>query len=278
MPSPAVSPARILTAAVAALAGLAAVALAHDMFLKPAQYFVAANGTVPSVLLNGTFDKSMNSITRIRLADISVISPTGRARIDTAAWNPAGDTSHVSFKVGAAGTYVFGVSTKPSEIELDAKDFNEYLTTDGQPDELARRKQAGEMKADAKERYEKHVKTIVQVGEARSAGFATVLGYPAEIVPVDNPYALTKGGSLKVKVLVDGKPVANQYVTFGARTPSGGTVAEHGTRSGPDGIATIPVSAPGVWYVKFINQTRLPKQADGVTHHSKWATLTFGAR
>jgi uncharacterized GH25 family protein len=173
---------------------------------------------------------------------------------------------------------VFGVSTKPSEIELDAKDFNDYLKEDGQPDELARRQKSGEMNADAKERYEKHVKTIVQVGDVRSNGFSTVLGYPAEIVPVDNPYALPKGGALRVRALVDGKPVANQLFVFGARTASGSTVPEKTTRAGADGVATIPVSAPGVWYVKFIKQTRLPKQPDGVTHHSKWATLTFAAK
>ncbi|MDX2061298.1 MAG: DUF4198 domain-containing protein [Gemmatimonadales bacterium] len=230
-------PYRVPVVVTIATAAVAAAAFAHDMFLKPSQFFVAANSSVPTILLNGTFDKSMNSITRIRLADVSVVSPAGRARIDTAAWNPAGDTSHVSFKVGAAGTYVFGVSTKPSEIELEAKDFNDYLKEDGQPDELARRQKSGEMNADAKERYEKHVKTIVQVGEARSDGFAAVLGYPAEIVPVDNPYALPKGGALRVRALVDGKPVGNQLFVFGARTASGSALPEKTTRADANGVA-----------------------------------------
>ena len=173
---------------------------------------------------------------------------------------------------------MLGVSTKPNAIELDAKEFNEYLKEDGLPDELARREKAGELKAGAHERYAKHVKSIVQVGDTRTAGFATVLGYPAEIVPVENPYRLAAGGTLRVRVLVDGQPVAGQYVTFGARTASGGTIAEQGTRSGADGVAAIPVTSPGVWYVKFINMRKLPKQADGVTHQSKWATLTFGVK
>ncbi len=269
---------RALATGAAALALTAAVAVAHDMFLKPAQYFVAPNAAIPTVLLNGTFDKSMNSIARVRLADISIMGPGGRTRIDTTAWNPAGDTSHVVFKAGAAGTYVLGVSTKANAIEMDGKEFNEYLKEDGLPDELARREKAGELGTEAKERYEKHVKSIVQVGDTRTGGFATVLGYPAEIVPLENPYGLAKGGTLRVRLLVDGQPVAGQYVTFGARTASGGTVAEQGRRSGPDGVAAIPVTSPGVWYVKFINLRRLPTQPDGVTHQSKWATLTFGAR
>lgn len=269
---------RALAAGAASLALTAAVAVAHDMFLKPAQYFVAPNAAIPAVLLNGTFDRSMNSITRVRLADISITGPNGRTRIDTVAWNPAGDTSHVVFKAGAAGTYVLGVSTKANAIEMDGKEFNEYLKEDGLPDELARREKSGELAMGAKERYEKHVKSIVQVGDARTGGFATVLGYPAEIVPLENPYSLAKGGSLRVRILVDGQPVAGQYVTYGARTASGGTIAEQGGRSGADGVIAIPVTSPGAWFVKFINMRKVAPEADEVTHQSKWATLTFGAR
>ena len=268
---------RAFVAGSAALALTAAVAVAHDMFLKPAQYFVAPNAAIPAVLLNGTFDQSMNSINRTRLLDISVLGPTGRTRLDTTAWNATGDTSRVSFKAGPAGTYVLGVSTKPNAIEMDAEEFNGYLKEDGLPDELARREKGGELATAAHERYEKHVKSIVQVGDTRTGGFATVLGYPAEIVPLENPYSLAAGGTLRVRVLVDGQPVGGQYVAYGARTASGGTIAEQGTRSGADGVAAILVTSPGVWYVKFINMRKLPKQPDGVTHHSKWATLTFGA-
>jgi uncharacterized GH25 family protein len=257
---------------------LAAAALAHDMFLKPSQYFVAPNALIPTVLLNGTFDKSSNSIDRSRLLDISLVGPAGRSRIDTAAWDAKGDTSRVTFQAGAAGTYVLGVSTKPSAIELDAKDFIAYLKEDGLPDELARRETSGEANADAHERYAKHVKSIVQVGDPRTQGYATVLGYPAEIVPLENPYALGSSGTLRVRILVDGTPVGNQYVVFGGRTPSGGTIAERNTRSGPDGVASIAVTGPGVWYVKFINMRRLAAHPEGITHESKWATLTFGVR
>lgn len=268
---------RILASTALLAGGAAAVALAHDMFLKPSSFFLAPNSALPTVLLNGTFDKSMNSISRPRLADVSLVGPAGRTRIDTTAWDAKGDTSKVTFKVGAAGTYVLGVSTKPSAIELDAKDFNDYLKEDGLPDELARRERSGEINAEAKEQYQKHVKSIIQVGETRSNGFATVLGYPAEIVPLTNPYQLAPGQSLRVRVLVDGKPVANQHVVYGARTPSGATVAEQGVRAGADGVATLAITSPGVWYVKFISMKRMAAGAE-FTHQSKWATLTFATR
>lgn len=269
---------RTLALAVAATLLVTALLAAHDMFLKPAQFFVAENASLPAILLNGTFDKSSNSINRTRIADLSMVGPKGRTRIDTTAWATAGDTSRIVYATGPAGTYVFAVSTKASEIELPAKSFNGYLKEDGLPDELARRTKARELGVDAKERYSKHVKAIVQVGDRRSNDFATVLGYPAEIVPVDNPYSVKIGGTLTVKALVDGKPLPNALVLYGARAPSGKAIPERTTRAGADGIARVPVASAGVWYVKFISMTRLGKRPDGVTHESKWATLTFAIR
>lgn len=270
-------PGSIGIALLATLAGVVAVAAAHDMFLKPTSYFLPAGAPIPTELLNGTFDLSSNAIDRSRLADIALVGPAGRTRIDTAQWQATGDTSRVTFQAGGAGTYVLGVSTRANDIELDAADFNAYLKEDGLPDEIARRERAGETGADAKERYAKHVKALVQVGEAPSAHFETVLGYPAEIVPVDNPYGAGRGRSIRVRVLVDGKPVANQYVVYGARTAGGSKVADQGVRSNASGMATIPVTSPGVWFVKFINMQRV-NGPDGLTHMSKWASLTFATR
>jgi uncharacterized GH25 family protein len=255
----------------------AAVAAAHDMFVQPARFYVAENANVLVRILNGTFSKSENSITRDRLADVSVVSPDGRQRIDTAAWSAAGDTSTFTLRTTGAGTYVAGTSTKPTVIALTAKEFNEYLREDGIPDALAARRRAGELDRPARERYSKHVKALLQVGSARSQHYATALGYPAELIPIENPYSLRPGRVLPVRTLVDGRPTANQYVLTGGRTPSGARIAQRSTRSDTDGIARIPVRARGTWYVKFINMRKL----DGDTaadYESKWATLTFQVR
>ena len=253
-----------------------AVAVAHDMFLKPSRFFVPENSEVMVRLLNGTFTRSENSIARNRLADLSVVTPTRRVPVDTAEWSVTGDTSTFHIHTRGAGTYVFGVSTRPNGIELSADDFNLYLREDGIPDVLEARRQAGELGKPARERYHKHVKALVQVGGTPSDHYATVLGYPAEIVPVENPYALRSGASLRVKTLVDGKPVGNQLVMYGGVTETDTPIETRNLRSDAQGVATIPLSAAGVWYIKFINMTRV--QADTVDYESKWASLTFQVR
>src|SRR5258708_21420125 len=111
------------------LVRLASVALAHDLFLKLATYFVEPHTRVRIPVLNGTFTKSENFVARDRLADISVVSPRGRAKLaPAAAWGPGPDsTSLLSLELGDAGTYVAGASTRRREISVTAEQVNAYL-------------------------------------------------------------------------------------------------------------------------------------------------------
>jgi uncharacterized GH25 family protein len=268
-----------ITAIVSALALLVVAGSldAHDLFLRTGSFFVPENANVVVQALNGTFSKSENSISRDRLADVSVVSPSGRARIDTTMWSATGDTSRLTVSTGASATYVVGVSLRKREIALAAKDFNQYLADDGIPDVLAARKRNGELGKDARERYSKHVKAILQVGDKRTKSFGEVLGYPAELVPVGNPYSPRAGGWLRVLALVDGKPAANQLIVTGGRPRRGGRFAERSLRADPSGITRIRISEPGYWYVKFIHMERAIGDSS-IDYESKWATLTFQTR
>ena len=266
-----------LALAVVMLLVIVAAAAAHDLFLKPERYRVSENSDVLVRVLNGTFSSSENAISRDRLIDVSVVSPAGRAHLDTTEWSATGDTSVFHLRTGSAGTYVLGVSTRARTFELKAKDFNTYLETDGVPDVLAARRRAGESRTPARERYSKHVKALVQVGSSLSEAYNTLLGYPAEIEALANPYAVRAGGTLRIRALVEGAPVANQFVLYGGRTPSGARIAQRSTRTNSEGVATIPLRSRGIWYVKFIHMTRQPA-ADSTDYESKWATLTFEVR
>lgn len=263
--------------AVVGVAATATVLQAHDFFFRTDSYFVQPNATIKLRALNGTFSKSENSITRDRLSDLSIAGPTGRHPLDTASWSTSGDTSVLTAKVGAAGTYVVGASLKPRQITLKAGEFNKYLADDGIPDILILRRKNGQMHRDATERYSKHIKALIQVGQKRDGAFATILGYPAELVPLDNPYLIKAGGSVRFRALVDGKPAVNQLVVTGGRTPTGGRFVEHRVRTDSSGIARVRFSARGQWYVKFIHMTPYTG-TDKIDYESKWATLTFEVR
>jgi uncharacterized GH25 family protein len=267
---------RVVPFALAMLLVAVAIADAHDLFFKPDRYHLAENTEVVIPVLNGTFSKSENSIARVRIRDISIVGPRGRFRADTTTWSDAGDTSRLRFRTAAAGTYVIGASTTASTIALAAKDFNQYLADDGIPDVLEARRKAGALKDSASERYHKHIKTLLQVGDARSDAYKTELGYPAELIPLENPYTLRPGATLSLRCLVDGKPAPNQFVQVGGRTPTGGRIAMRGLRADSEGVVRMRLSSAGAWYVKFIHMSRVT--ADTVDYESKWASLTFETR
>ena len=100
--------------------------------------------------------------------------------------------SELRLRTGGEGTYLLGLSVLPREISLTGEQFNGYLKEEGIDGMLAERTRTGALGEAARERYAKHVKAIFQVGKVRSDGYATVLGYTAEIVPLENPYGLKR--------------------------------------------------------------------------------------
>lgn len=280
------NPSRLAAVALAVLAlavGTVRGLFGHDLFLKPEAFLIAPNSEVQLRVLNGTFTTSEASVTRERLRDLSLAGPSGLARADTTAWGAAGKESRWKIRVGDAGTYVAGASLFPRILRLSAKEFNAYLAEDGIADVLADRQRMKEQDQSSRERYSKHVKAIVSVG--RSSGsrsdtaFRTPFGYPAELVPIDNPYLLKSGTTLRVRALVDGVPIANQIVLAGGHTSQGVKIAERQTRTDSGGVARVSLRSAGVWYVKFIRMRRvMPTVGDSVDYESKWATLTFAVR
>ena len=250
---------------------------AHDLFLKLDSFFVKVNDKVTIKILNGSFQNSEGAVDFARLKDVSVVSPTGtRTNPKEVDFTRVATTSFLNLQPTETGNYVVGLSTMPREIDLKAKDFNEYLQEDGIPDTLADRKHKNELTKDVRERYSKHVKTIFQAGDKQSDNFNTILGYPVEIVPQNNPYSVKAGGTLSILCLKDGKPLTNQVVLSGREDGAGKLVVGSSIRTDKKGIAKIKIDGQGKWYVKFINMTRIsdPK----VNYESRWATLTFEIR
>ena len=257
------------------LAG-ATVLAAHDLFIKLTSSFVRPGAAVRAPVLNGTFSSSTNAVARARIADVSLVTPGGRETLDTSVVDAGGDTTFLALRTSAPGTYVVGLSVSPNNIDLSGKDFTGYLTEEALTGVIQTRKEAGTSADSVTERYSKHVKAVFQVGDRRTDGYQTVLGYPAELIPLDNPYSLKAGGTLRVRCLVDGQPTAGLAVLAGGRRPNGSRLKRLEVASNAEGIAAVPLPSRGHWYVKFIH---MAKVEDGdIDYESKWATLTFEVR
>ncbi len=254
---------------------LVASIFAHDLFLKTDSFFLQPNSKFTIKVMNGTFQESEGAVSFARLNDVSVVSAGKRVHPQEADFTKNETTAFMNLTTGEAGTYVVGLSTKHREIALKAADFNGYLKEDGLPDTLEERRKTGELGKDAKERYSKHVKAILQVGKKQTDDYKTVLGYPVELVPQQNPYKLKKGDAMEILCLKDGKPLAGQVVLAG-REQKGKIIVSSDLRSDAKGMLKLRLDGAGQWYVKFINMTKLDDP--NLNYESKWTTLTFEIR
>lgn len=252
---------------------------AHDMFLVVPEHSLATGASVSVSLYNGTFTKSENAVARDRMLDVSVVDGSGEVGHPAAEqWHDEGPVAVLDFETGDPGTYVLGVSTAPNMIELTAEEFDDYLEHDGVLDVLEARQQEGSAGLPVRERYSKHVKTILQVGDAKTGSYAKRLGYPIEIVPLTNPSGLAAGDAFEFLVLLGDQPVNGQLVYlshegFHGHDEDGDHREEFSVRTDGDGKVKIEIPRAGRWYVRLIHMA--PVEDEDVDYESKWATLTF---
>jgi len=180
------------------------------------------------------------------------------------------------------GTYVVGVSTAPKIIQLSADSFDEYLLHDGIEDTLKARQADKMARTPVRERYSKHVKTILQVGEAATDDFSKALDFPAEIVLAKNPATVKVGDTIEFQALIKGKPMAGQLVYasfegFRGKAAKGVTPRAFRLRTDESGKAAFKVTQAGRWFITLINMQKLTGDAEA-DYESNWSTLTFGVR
>lgn len=252
---------------------------AHDTFLVFNNHYLQPESDVSAWLLNGTFEKSENSVAVDRFQDVRVAGPNQSVhKPEDGQWHLTEVMNELEFKTGKPGTYIAGASIKPRMIEMTGEEFDDYLKHDGVLDVLKARSDREKSDELVRERYSKHVKALFQVGEQQTGNFDEAFGYPIEIVPQQNPGSLSAGEALQVKVLFHGQPVNNQllyasYAGHHGHDDDGHHVEAVQTRTDADGLATIQISKRGRWYVRLIHMT-VSDEPD-VDYESNWATLTF---
>lgn len=243
-------------------------AMTHEMYLKADNYHFKPNSEATLTLVNGTFDESSNSISRNRMHDVSIFGAGKLQHPAASSWSDANKSSYLNFVTGEEGTYVAGVSTKPTVIEMKAEDFRNYLRLEGIPDTLESFDKGPPLE-NVRERYSKHVRAIFQVGDKRSSDFSRALGYPVEVILKNNPYQLKVGDEVSFQVLYQGTPVANQFINAGRV----GLLNAYQLRTDKNGIAKFKITEPSSWYISLIYMQKV--DAPDADYESNWATVTF---
>jgi Domain of unknown function (DUF4198) len=246
---------------------------AHELWLEPVDYTVAAEGVIEAHIVNGqefggsTFAYIPKTFARftMRLGDAEVPVPGRIGDVPALRMQPLGEGLHVAAFQSAGD--VVGYKTY--------KDFARFAAHKDFPDARAEHLARALPETDFKEYYRRFAKTLVAVGQG--AGSDRFLGMETEIVALANPYTDDVTAGMPVQVYYRTKPRADVQVELFQKAADGAvTITLH--RTDAEGIATLPV-LPGHSYLVDAVVLRSPSIAvadgTGAAWETLWADLTF---
>ncbi|OYT92513.1 MAG: hypothetical protein CFE43_07650 [Burkholderiales bacterium PBB3] len=204
---------------------------------------------------------------------------TPQAQQDLRPFLPAdAPEAEVALALEVPGTHLLAYDSTARHITLDAHKFQAYLHDEGLDFIKVLREKAGTDQQPGRERYRRHIKTLVQVGppsragQATDATYATRVGQRLEILPLRNPLTQAPGATLPLRIEFDKKPLVgalvkawhkhkDQLLTIRATTSAQGQVEFN-----------LPYA--GDWMISVVHMIPVTDE-DGVDWESLWGNLSF---
>jgi hypothetical protein len=174
----------------------------------------------------------------------------------------------------ARGTYMVVLDSEPRDVELAADKFQSYLQDEGLAAILAARAKTHTASAPGVERYSTYLKAILQRGSSWSDFVCTPTGQELEIVPSQNPYSLSAGKSLEVRVLFKGKPLPGRAIMAASRWR---TKTEAITKATDErGRVAFVLDRPGDWIIRLVHMEKSTEAT--VDWRSYRSSMTFSVK
>ena len=244
-------------------------ALAHDTWILPASGSVRPGAALSFDITSGmAFPALDHAITADRLAAASFRL---RGKTSNISKRDAGKQAlKLTATLGENGIAAVWAESKPKFIELTPKQVDEYLEEIGAADTVGREWKA--LGADAKwrENYTKHTKTFVRVGEpGQDSSWKEPTGMAFEIVPEQDPTALSSGDRLTVRLIKAGKPLPDFPVGLVAAGTKTGSIQ----KTDAQGRVSFLLDRAGWWLLRATDIERSSKP--DIDWESHFITLTF---
>lgn len=172
------------------------------------------------------------------------------------------------------GLLVIGYRSNRSTIELEADKFNQYLKEEGLEAIAALRARRNETDASAREFYSRCAKSLVLSGSPSEAIGDRPLGFPLELVAERNPYTISAGQDLPVRLTYESRPLAGALVVaMNSLNPA----EKQAARTDANGRVRFRLRPGGMWLVKSVHMVPAPAGSNA-EWESFWASLTFESR
>jgi len=257
------------------LALTASVAHAHDFWIEPASHVPVAGTDLAVRLRVGDdfqgeeFPYSKRHATRFEvLTGNRATAVRGEDQ-----QKPAG-----SVRVASHGLAWIVYRSSESTATVEPEKFGPYLEEEGNSAWLEDwRARDPEGRTPVREAFSRCAKSLLNVGDgpcacARCArGFGRLAGLRLEIVPQVNPLSVTPGNLLPVRLLWEGRPVADAQIT--ARSAEAPTQPLK-LRTDACGRTCFRLDRAGVWLLTSVRMEHA-RPGEDIAYRSTWSSLTF---
>ncbi|MDP1999169.1 MAG: DUF4198 domain-containing protein [Rhodoferax sp.] len=253
---------------------------AHEYWFKPLPNPLPLGSTAPLVLEVGEyFEGELVGFSAPKAASFQRYTATGREdlRALLPARQPVGD---LGLPLGTPGTHLLAFDSQPINLELPAEKFHAYLREEGLDFVQRQREAAGVDQTPGRERFRRHIKTLIQVSPASStltstpadATYAQRVGQRLEVMLLNDPLKLQPGEALGVRVLFDDQPLAGALVRAWHKR-DGQTLIIRATTT-LAGAVTFNLPYAGGWMVSVVHMVPAVG-VQGIDWDSLWGNLTF---
>lgn len=271
----------------ALLAGSASLLTAHDFWLIPDAFAVTPGGRIAlSGQTSSLFPSSLSAVTPDRIVAARVV--TANTDVTIRDVSVLGSSLRLAHPAPSAGQHVVGVQLAPRTVRESPASFRRYLDLEGAPEARLRYEREGLLPAvggdSITRRYAKYAKTMVEVGRGLRA-FERVLKHPLEFMLLSDPSALRVGDTLRVRLVLLGKPAAGAPLHAGSvpsaasaltDTAAARRAAARDAKAVTDanGVALVVITRAGVWNIRTLQIVPATK-GSGADWDVHWATLVF---
>lgn len=253
-------------------------ASAHDTWLLPKAFRLKPEQRSALALTSGmTFPQNAHAIKPERISQAFVLLADEKTQLAKRQMAPKSlEIPVMPPNVGVATAFV---ELMPKSLELTPKLVREYLEEIGGSDSLKSIWKNVSKTGTAlkwRESYVKHAKTFFFVGDARSvqqdSSWKKPCGMKLEIIPEAHPGLLRAKEELPVRVLLNGKPLAN----FPLGCAGEGNKKSVLQTTDSEGRTTFSLPTAGRYLLR--GTLLKPSQTDGVEWQSDFTTLTVEVR
>lgn len=243
-------------------------ALAHDFWISPSDYKPVSNTEIGlDVRVGQNFQG--DSLPRIDdwFTRFEIMDAKGLRNVE----GFLGDDPAGSVKIGKSLAVIIYQSNR-TFVELDAEKFESYLRDEALENIIELRRELGEDQEKGREWFSRYAKTLIKPVGAVSTGSDHDFAMTLEIVPLQDPYRVSVGDDLSLRLIYLGKPLSGiQLVAYNVAAPT----EKKRVYTDINGKAEITLNRDGEWLVKAVHMIRAPVNKEGVDWESFWASLTF---